>query len=126
MLQLKARNPSVVIFISYTSGAILYMRSIRSLGYALPMIIADNAGFNDPSFIATVGEISKGVLSRSGWSRGAPGSLTDRLAVAYKARTGSEMDNLAGRIMQTLFVLADAINRAGSTRSGRTNSARPT
>ncbi|MBX6744983.1 MAG: ABC transporter substrate-binding protein [Acetobacteraceae bacterium] len=123
VLQLKARNPSVVIFISYTSDAILYMRSIRSLGYAPPMIIADDAGFNDPSFITTVGEISQGVLSRSVWSRGAPGSLTDRLAVAYKARTGAEMDDLAGRIMQTLFVLADAINRAGSTEPAKLQAA---
>ena len=54
-------------------------------------------------------------MSRSVWSRGAQGSLTDRFAAAFKAKTGAEMADLTGRVMQAFFVLADAINRAGST-----------
>jgi branched-chain amino acid transport system substrate-binding protein len=123
VLTLKARNPSVAIFVSYTSDAILYMKSMRSLGYLPPMIIGDDGGFNDPSFVSSVGPISQGVMSRSVWSRGAPGSLTDRFATAFKARTGAEMDDLTGRVMQAFFVLADAINRAGSTEPAKLQAA---
>ena len=33
----------------------------------------------------------------------------------YKAKTGRDLDDTTGRGMQGFFVLADAINRAGST-----------
>ena len=32
----------------------------------------------------------------------------------FKAKTGDEMDDTSARSMQAMFVLADAINRAGS------------
>lgn len=115
VLTLKHHNPTLVIFISYTPDAILYMKTMHSLGYRPPMIIADDAGFNDPSFLSTVGAISQGVMSRSVWSRGPKGSLTDRLAVAFKAKTGMAMNDLSGRVLEAFLVLADAINRAGST-----------
>ena len=115
VLTLKNRNPSLAIFVSYTSDAILYMKTLQSLGYRPPMIIGDDGGFNDPSFVTSVGGISQGLMSRSVWSRGAKGSLTDRLAAAFKARTGIEIDDLSGRVLQAFLVLADAINRAGST-----------
>jgi branched-chain amino acid transport system substrate-binding protein len=123
VLTLKGRNPSLAIFVSYTSDAILYMNSMRSLAYLPPMIIGDDGGFNDPSFIRSVGPVSQGLLSRSVWSGGASGSLTDRFGAAFKARTGAEMDDLTGRVTQAFFVLADAINRAGSTEPAKIQAA---
>ena len=35
----------------------------------------------------------------------------------FKARTGYDLDDTSARNMQALFVLADAINRAGSTKA---------
>ncbi len=115
VLQLKQKNPSVVIFISYASDAILFMRTLKSLNYLPPMIIGDSAGFSDPGFIPAVGEISQGLMNRSAWSPGAPGSLAAGINALYKAKSGHEMSDVSGRVMQAWFVLADAINRAGST-----------
>lgn len=123
VLTLKNHNPSLAIFVSYTSDAILYMKTMHSLGYRPPMIIGDDGGFNDPSFITSVGGISQGLMSRSVWSRGAKGSLTDRLATAFKARTGMEMNDLTGRVLEAFLVLADGINRAGSTSPAKLQSA---
>ena len=44
VLQLKEKNPDVVIMISYTSDAILYQKTMQSLDYNPPMIIADDSG----------------------------------------------------------------------------------
>ena len=60
VLQLKQENPDVVIFISYTSDAILYMRTMQAQGYKPTILIGDDSGFSDPSFIQTVGDISPG------------------------------------------------------------------
>ncbi|HEX7966887.1 MAG TPA: ABC transporter substrate-binding protein, partial [Stellaceae bacterium] len=115
VLQLKEKNPDVVIFISYTADAILYMKTMKNLDYAPPMIIGDDTGFSDPSFIPAVGDIAQGVMNRSAWDVGKPGSTTYKVNEMFKARTGRDLDDTSGRDMQGFFVLADAINRAGST-----------
>ena len=115
VLQLKQKNPDVLIFVSYTSDAILYMRTMKELDYLPPMIIGDDTGFSDPSFIPSVGSISQGVMNRSAWDTGKPGSITYRINEMYKAKTGRDLDDTSGRDMQGFFVLADAIDRAGST-----------
>jgi len=115
VLQLKQKNPDVVIFISYTADSILYMKTMKNLDYKPPMIIGDDTGFSDPSFIPAVNDISQGVMNRSAWAIGKAGSTTDKINDMYKARTGRDLDDTSARNMQGFFVLAEAINRAGST-----------
>ena len=74
VLQLKEKNPDVVIFISYTADAILYMKTMKNLDYMPPMVLGDDSGFSDPSFIPAVGDIAQGVMNRSAWDIGKPGS----------------------------------------------------
>lgn len=115
VLQLKEKKPDVVIMIAYTSDAILYAKTMQALDYKPPTLIADDAGYSDPSFLSAVGNISQGVFNRSSWSVGPPGSATALIAEMYKKRSGDEMDDTVARQMQGFFVLCDAIDRAGST-----------
>jgi branched-chain amino acid transport system substrate-binding protein len=115
VLQLKEKKPDVVVMISYTSDAILFAKTMQAQDYKPAMIIADDAGYSDPSFIKAVGKISQGAFNRSSWSVGPPGSPTAIIAKMYKEKSGDDMDDTAGREMQGFFVLADAIDRAGST-----------
>ena len=115
VLQLKEKNPDVVIFVSYTADAILYMKTMRNLEYMPPMVIGDDSGFSDPSFIPGVADVAQGVMNRSAWDIGKPGSTTYKINEMYKAKTGRDLDDTSARNMQGFFALADAINRAGST-----------
>src|SRR5476649_2289509 len=115
VLQLKEKSPDVVIMIAYTSDAILYAKTMQALDYKPAMMIADDSGYSDPSFIKAVGKISQGAFNRSSWSVGAPGSPTAIIAEMYKKKSGDEMDDTAARQMQGFFVLCEAIDRAGST-----------
>jgi branched-chain amino acid transport system substrate-binding protein len=115
VLQLKEKKPDVVIMIAYTSDAILYAKTMQALDYKPPMIIADDSGYSDPSFIKSAGKISQGAFNRSSWSVGAPGSPTALIAEMYKKKSGDDMDDTAARQMQAFFVLCDAIDRAAST-----------
>src|ERR1700675_1497684 len=115
VLQLKEKKPDVVIMISYTSDAILFAKTMQSLDYKPAMLIADDAGYSDPSFIKAVGKISQGAFNRSSWSVGPAGSPTALIADMYKKKSGDEMDDTAARQMQGFFVLCDAIDRAAST-----------
>jgi branched-chain amino acid transport system substrate-binding protein len=124
VLQLKEKKPDVVIMVSYTSDAILYMKTMQSLDYKPPMMIADNSGFSDPSFIKAVGRIAQGVFNRSSWSIGAPGSPTFLINEMYKKKSGGDdLDDTAARIMQGFLVLCDAIDRAGSTEPAKIQAA---
>jgi branched-chain amino acid transport system substrate-binding protein len=115
VLQLKEKKPDVVIMITYTSDAILFAKTMQALDYKPPMLLADDAGYSDPSFIKAVGKISVGAFNRSSWSVGPPGSPTALIAEMYKKKSGDEMDDTAARQMQGFFVLMEAIDRAGST-----------
>lgn len=115
VLQLKEKQPDVVIFISYTSDAILYMKTMKNLDYKPPMVIGDDSGFSDPSFIPAVADIAQGVMNRSSWDIGKPGSTTYKINEMYKAKTGRDLDDTSARNMQGFFALAEALNRAGST-----------
>src|ERR1700758_2387942 len=115
VLQLKEKKPDVVLMISYPSDAILFAKTFQAQDYKPPMLIADDAGYSDPSFIKAVGKISQGAFNRSSWSVGPAGSPTAIIADMYKAKSGEEMDDTVARQMTGLFVLAEAIDRAGST-----------
>lgn len=114
VLQLKDKKPDVIIMISYTSDAILFAKTMQSLDYKPAILLADDAGYSDPSFIKAVGKISQGVFNRSSWVVGPPGSASAVIADMYKKKSGEEMDDTVARQMQGFFVLADAIDRAGS------------
>jgi branched-chain amino acid transport system substrate-binding protein len=115
VLQLRDKKRDVVIFISHAADAILYMKTMKTLDYKPPIEIADYSGFSDPAFVTSVGNLAQGVVDRSAWSMGPPGSPTAIINDLYKAKSGQNLDDTDARIMQGFFVLADAINRAGST-----------
>jgi len=115
VLQLKDKQPDVVIFISYTADSILYMKTMKNLDYMPPMVLGDDSGFSDPSFIPAVFEVAQGVMNRSSWDIGKPGSNTSKINDLYKAKTGRDLDDTSGRNMQAMLTLADALNRAAST-----------
>src|SRR5258708_13493303 len=48
VLQLKDKKPDVVIMVSYTSDAILYVKTMQPLDYKPPLMMADHPGFSDP------------------------------------------------------------------------------
>jgi branched-chain amino acid transport system substrate-binding protein len=79
-----------------------------------PMVIGDDTGFSDPSFIPGVADVAQGVMNRSAWDVGKPGSVTYKINEMYKAKTGRDLDDTSARNMQSFFALAEALNRAGS------------
>ena len=115
VLQLKEKQPDVVIFISYTADSILYLKTMKNLDYKPPMVIGDDTGFSDPSFIPAVYDVAQGAMNRSAWAIGKPGSVTYKINEMFKAKTGRDLDDTSARNMQSFFALADALNRAGST-----------
>jgi branched-chain amino acid transport system substrate-binding protein len=115
VIQLKTLQPDAVIFVSYTADTILYFRTMKNLDYLPPLVIGDDAGFSDPTFIPNAGDLAQGAINRSAFDIGKPGSNSYIINQLFKAKYGRDLDDTSARWMQGFFVLADAINRAGST-----------
>jgi branched-chain amino acid transport system substrate-binding protein len=115
VLQLKTLKPDAVVFVSYTADIILYFKTMKNLDYLPPIIIGDDSGFSDPAFIPNVGNLAQGTVNRSAFDIGKPGSNSYIVDQMFKQKYGRDLDDTSARWLQGFFVLADAINRAGST-----------
>ncbi len=112
-------NADVLLPSSYTADAIQLLRSLDKLGYKPHAVIAQAAGFQEQAFLSAVGSLSGGVLSRSSFASDAlrfrPGILDTN--EFYRARAGIDLNDNTARQVVALQVLADAINRSGSTKA---------
>jgi len=113
---LKAANPTVLLQSSY-SEAILSMKTYKELGYLPDMLIANDAGFADTEFIKTLGKDAEYVISREVWALdiGDKKPIIKKVDDLFKARYKIDFTGNSARSFTGLMVLADAINRAGST-----------
>lgn len=123
VLQLKNANPDVVIFVSYTSDSILFMKTFKNLGYKPEILIGDDSGFSDYAFIAAVADLAQGAINRSCFEAGKPGSIPYLVNEMYKKHTGRDIDDTTARGMQGFLALAAAINAAGSTEPAKIQAA---
>jgi branched-chain amino acid transport system substrate-binding protein len=123
VLQLKTLKPDAVMFISYTADTILYFNTMKNLDYLPPIIIGDDAGFSDPTFIPNVGDLAQGAVNRSAFDIGKPGSNSYIINEMFKAKYHRDLDDTSARWMQGFLVLADAINRTGSTEPAKIQAA---
>jgi branched-chain amino acid transport system substrate-binding protein len=115
--RLKAANPSVLLPTSYTSDAILFIRTARELDYNPPMILAQDAGFVESDFVAAVRRDADGVMSRSVFSLDlvAKRPVVGQVNELFKKRAGKDLNDNTSRAFTGMMVLADAVNRARST-----------
>lgn len=114
---LKASNPQVVMQSSYLGDAILSMKTYKELGFTPDMILANDAGFSDSEFIKTLGKDADYIISREVWSLDLANKnpLIKKVNDVYHSRYGVNFTGNSARTFTGLMVLADAINRAGST-----------
>ena len=115
---LKAANADVFLPSSYTSDAMLFMRTAKDLDYNPKLLVAQNAGYTDPTFIATLGSDAEGVITRSPFNMDLAKSipLITQVNEAFKKHSnGRDLSDVPVRAFTGFMVLADAINRAGST-----------
>ena len=96
--KLSAAKPDVAIFASYTSDAMLFVRTMRESKYAPPVLLANDAGFIDSRFVQEVGPQVQGVLSRDVWATTWPrqgGAQEDQRHVQGQDGQGPERQQCA-------------------------------
>lgn len=116
--RLKSADADMLLPSSYTSDAVLFLRTAKELDYNPKLLVAQNAGYTDPSFLETMGKDAEGVITRSPFNT----DLAERIPLIgkvnelFKAHTGGrDLSDVPARAFTGFIALADAINRAGST-----------
>jgi len=114
---LKSVNADVFLPTSYTPDALLFMRTAKELDYLPKLFIAQDAGYNDSSFLETMGNQATGIISRSPFSM----DMADRIPVIkglneiYRKHSGGrDIYDPPIRSFVGALVLMEAINRAGA------------
>ena len=116
--RLKAADADVLLPTSYTADALLMMRTMKELDYSPKLLVAQNAGFNDATFLETMGTGADDIISRSPFSMdmAAKIPLIGALNELYKKHNNDrDIFDPPIRTFVGAYVLFEAINRAGST-----------
>lgn len=117
VLKLKAANPEVIIHAAYVSDAILFTQTFKAMKLQPKMIIG-MAGYLDPNFLNTVGKDGENFFVRAvyGLDLASRKPVVAKINELYKKKYGHDMSPNAARSFTAPFVVADAINRAKSTK----------
>lgn len=115
--RLIAAKPDVVFHASYDAEAILFARTYKQFNFNPQGVLAIGAAFGSNAFRDALGPDANYFLVREHWSRDLAdrNPLVGQVAKMYRERFGKDMDGTPARAFTAMMVLADAINRAGST-----------
>lgn len=121
--RLKGSSPDVLLQASYTNDAILSTRTMKELDFRPQAILAMDAGHVSSEFLTSTGKDAEGILSREVWAKGLGDKkpIVKQVNELFRKKTQKlrgeaiDMDGTSARAFVGLLVLAEAINRAGST-----------
>ncbi|WP_024517283.1 ABC transporter substrate-binding protein [Bradyrhizobium sp. Tv2a-2] len=115
--QLKAADADVLMPSSYTTDAILLVKTMAELGYRPKNIMAQDAGFSEKALYDAVGDKLEGVISRGSFSLDLAEKrpMVGMINEMYKAKSGKDFNDYTSRQFMGLILMAEAINRAKST-----------
>lgn len=123
--KIKASNPDAVLFVSYDSDAILFMKTFKELGFAPKLVWANDAGFVASGFLENLGKDGEFIMTREVWAADLAKAkpIVKQINDLYKAKYNMDMNGSSARTFTGMLVLADAINRAGSTEPAKIQAA---
>jgi len=110
-------RPDILMQASYVNDAILYLQAYKQTNFCPDAILANDAGFTNPEFLQTLGKDGNYILTREVWSKDLATTkpLAGTINQMFGERYGADMNGNSARAFTGVLVLADAINRAGST-----------
>ncbi|MCP4575969.1 MAG: ABC transporter substrate-binding protein [Deltaproteobacteria bacterium] len=113
---LKASRADVMLFASYTSDAILMVKTLKAQKAKPKVIWGQDAGFEKPEFRQTLGDSISGILTRTVFLpkvveiKKLAGQVNDM----YKKKTGNDLGGASARAFTGLQTWVAVLERAGS------------
>lgn len=115
---LLAVKPDALLFASYTSDAILMLKTLKAEKAKPKLIWGQDAGFETPEFRTTLGEDIVGVLTRTVFSPklGQVKKISGQVNDLYKKKTGYDLSDASARGFTGVQTWVHVLEKAGSTK----------
>ena len=112
---LKAANPDLVLAASYVSDAILLVQTMKQKDFNPKAVLAQDAGFINPSYVKQVGKDGFYIFSREVFNWDLINKIPKLKQVndAYKAKYGVDLNGNSARDYTGVWVLYYALEEAG-------------
>jgi len=114
---LKASRADVMLFASYTSDAILMIKTMKAQKAQPKILWGQDAGFEVPEFRATLGDSVLGILTRTVFLPQVVQvkEVAGQVNALYKAKTGNDLTGASARSFTGLQTWVHVLENAGST-----------
>ncbi|MGD8227352.1 MAG: ABC transporter substrate-binding protein [Desulfobacteraceae bacterium] len=114
---LKAAKPDVMLFASYTSDAILMVKTLKAQKANPKVIWGQDAGFEKPEFRSTLGDDLVGILTRTVFLPKVVEikALAGQVNTLYKKKTGNDLGGASARAFTGLQTWVHVLEEAAST-----------
>ena len=114
---LKASRADVMLFASYTSDAILMIKTLKAQKAQPKVIWGQDAGFEVPEFRATLGDSVVGILTRTVFLPQVVQvkKIAGQVNALYKAKTGNDLTGASARSFTGLQTWVHVLENAAST-----------
>lgn len=113
--QIKQLDPDIILASAlYNEGAVI-MKQARSMGIEAPFVGGN--GFNSPQVIEIAGDDADGLIVATPWFTGKDDESVQNFVTKYSEEFGKEPDQFAAQAYDALYIMADALKRAGEADS---------
>ncbi len=115
---LKASRADAMLFASYTSDAILMVKTLKAQKVKPKIIWGQDAGFEKPEFRNTLGDSIVGILTRTVFLPKVAElkPVSGQVNKLYKAKTGNDLGGASARAFTGLQTWVHVLEKAGSTK----------
>jgi len=114
LTKIKALKPDAVAISALVEPVSGVLLQARQLGFGKETLFIGGNGANSPKLGQIAGAAADGLLVGSPWFIAKPDKLNQAFVAAFRAAYGKDPDQFAAQAYDTLFILAEAIDRAGA------------
>jgi branched-chain amino acid transport system substrate-binding protein len=114
LTKIKALKPDAVGISALVEPVSGVMLAAKNLGFPPQTLFIGGNGANSPKLGDIAGAAADGMIVGSPWFIGKPDPLNQKFVAAFKAKYGKDPDQFAAQAYDTMFIVAQAIDRAGA------------
>ena len=115
VLKVKEKNPDVVLMVAYVSEAALMTNGFIEQGVMPKAYIATSGGFADPTYFDLTGDNCEYFFDISTWEPDVNRPFSVETNEKFKEKYGYGMNAEAVKAYSAMYIIADALERAGTT-----------
>jgi branched-chain amino acid transport system substrate-binding protein len=115
VLKIKRAKPDFILFVSYIADATLLMNTIAEHEVDVMGMISSGGGHSDPKFIPNTGKNSLYHFDACEWEADLNRPGLKETNAKFKERYGYNISPEAANVYASMYVLKDALERAGSS-----------